>query len=423
MSQPETADPVPGSVAPTVQSMDPILYDALVIGAGIAGLSFAAAAAREGRRVLLVAARDAHPREFRAEKFSGREMDVLDRLGLGAGARTAATQIHTVVEGRWSRLIKRVPSREYAVHYPDFVDAVRAAMPDTVRNVTGRITGMTTGAEVQTLTLADGRRYAGRLLVIATGLGEALTRSLGFERRVVSQGHALVYGFNTACSYALFAGEQLIWSAEGGGDGIAYLTLFPLGTQVRANLFTYWPRGGAAAEAFLADPAAALQRLMPGLTRTYGAVEAVGPVQHRPIDIVEIANPVRDGVVVIGDAFCTTCPGWGTGITKALSDVTVLIRHLPDWLATPGMDSAKIAAFYTDPDKVAADQLSVGKSLRMRRMKMGRDVASRFLALRSTVFRRGEQALTDATAHLRTAVVQLRSAAARVRSKAPAANP
>ncbi|MCJ2082055.1 FAD-dependent oxidoreductase [Methylobacterium sp. J-090] len=416
MSQPEAPDPVPDAAAPPVQPIDPTLYDALVIGAGIAGLSFAAAAAREGRRVLLVAARDAHPREFRAEKFSGREMDLLDGLGLGHGARKAATEIHIAAEGRWGRLIKRIPSQEYAFHYPDLVDAVRVAMPDCADHVTGRVTGMTTGAEVQTLTLADGRRYEGRLLVIATGLGEALTRSLGFERRVVSQGNTLVYGFNTACSYALFAGEQLAWSAEGAGDGIAYLTLFPLGTQVRANLFTYWPRGGAAAEAFLADPAAALQRLMPGLTRTYGPVEAVGPVQQRPIDIVEIANPVRDGVVVIGDAFCTTCPGWGTGITKALSDVTVLARHLPGWLATPGMDSAKIAAFYADPDKLAVDRRSVGKSLRMRRMKMGRDMVSRFLSVRSTVFRRGEQVLKDAAARLPHALP-------RIRSNTPAANP
>jgi 2-polyprenyl-6-methoxyphenol hydroxylase-like FAD-dependent oxidoreductase len=381
--------------------MEPTYYDALVIGAGIAGLSFAAAAAREGRRVLLVAARDAHPREFRAEKFSGKEMDVLDRLGLGAGARTVATQIHTVIEGRWGRLLKRVPSREYAVHYPDFVDAVRGAMPETVDSVTGRVTAMTTGAEVQTLTLADGRRYAGRLLVVATGLGEALTRALGFERTMVSDGHALVFGFDTACDGDRFAGEQLIWSGEDSDDGIAYVTLFPLAGRIRANLFTYWPRGGEISDGFLADPTAALRRMMPGLTRTYGAIEATGPVQQRPIDLVRIANPVRDGVVVIGDAFCTTCPGWGTGITKALSDVTVLARHLPGWLATPGMDGAKIAAFYADAAKIAADDLSVGKSLRMRRLKMDRDLASRFLSLRSSIFRRGEQALKDLAARLR----------------------
>lgn len=404
MTQPGQSQGVPVSDAPTVRSMEPTYYDALVIGAGIAGLSFAAAAAREGRRVLLVSARDAHPREFRAEKFSGNEMDVLDRLGLGAGARTVATQIHTVIEGRWGRLLKRVPSREYAVRYPDFVDAVRGSMPDSVDSVIGRVTATTTGPEVQTLTLADGRRYAGRLLVVATGLGEALTRSLGFERRMVSDGHALVIGFDTACDFDRFAGEQLIWSGEDADDGIAYVTLFPLGDRIRANLFTYWPHGGATSDDFLTDPTTALQRLMPGLTRTYGTIRAVGPVQQRPIDLVEIANPVRDGVVVIGDAFCTTCPGWGTGITKALSDVTVLARHLPGWLDTPGMASTKIAAFYADAAKVAADELSVGKSLRMRRMKMDRDVVSRFLTLRSTVFRRGQQALKDLAARLRHAV-------------------
>jgi 2-polyprenyl-6-methoxyphenol hydroxylase-like FAD-dependent oxidoreductase len=400
MKQPEAADPVPVSNSPDPTPEHP-LYDILVVGAGIAGLSLAAWAARQGRSVLLVAARDTHPREFRAEKFSASEMAILDGCGLGVGARAVSTPLHTVIEGRWGRLIKRMASQEFAFHYPELVDAARAALPTAVTSVTGRISAAETGAETQTLTLADGRRYTGRLLVVATGLGEGLQRELGFERRLVSQGNTLVYGFNTAFSYALLAGEQLIWSAEAGGDGVAYLTLFPLGTQIRANLFTYWPRGGTAAEAFLADPAGTMRRLMPGLARTYGTVEPVGAIQQRPIDLVEIADPVRDGVVVIGDAFCTTCPAYGTGIRKALSDVTVLASLLPAWFATPGMDAAKIGSYYAHPEKLAADQRSVGVSLRLRRMAMGRDLVSRFLNLRSTVYRRGQQAMVDAAAKLR----------------------
>lgn len=414
MNQPEAADPVPDSHAALPR--EPAPYDVLVVGAGIAGLSLAAAAARDGRSVLLVAARDTHPREFRAEKFSASEMEILDRLGLGARARAVCTPLHTVIEGRWGRLIKRVASQEFAFHYPELVDAVRAALPPNVVNVTGRVTEAETGPEAQMLALADGRRFTGRLLVVATGLGEGLQRQLGFERRMVSQGNTLVYGFNTAFAYALLAGEQLIWSAEAGGDGIAYLTLFPLGTQIRANLFTYWPRGSAAAEAFVADPGGTLIRLMPGLTRTYGAIEAIGPIQQRPIDLVEISNPVRDGVVTIGDAFCTTCPAYGTGVRKALSDVTVLAALLPGWLASPGMGAEKVAAYYAHPAKVAADELSVGSSLRLRRMKMGRDIVSRFLNLRSTVYRRGQQALVDAAAGLR------RQAPRRMPGR-PAANP
>ncbi|GJD55904.1 Kynurenine 3-monooxygenase [Methylobacterium dankookense] len=414
MIQPEAADPVPESNASPMQTEAP-LYDVLVVGAGIAGLSLAAAAAREGRTVLLIAARDTHPREFRAEKFSSSEMGVLDRLGLGTGARAVATPLHTVIEGRWGRLIKRMASQEFAFHYPELVDAVRAALPRGVTSVTGRVAATATGADVQMLTLADGRRFAGRLLVVATGLGEGLQRELGFERRLVSQGNTLVYGFNTAFTYALLAGEQLIWSAEAGGDGVAYLTLFPLGTQIRANLFTYWPRGGTAAEAFLADPTGTMRRLMPGLARAYGTIEPVGAIQQRPIDLVEITNPVRDGVVVIGDAFCTTCPAYGTGIRKALSDVTVLASLLPAWFATPGMGAAKIGSYYKHPKKVAADQLSVGVSLRLRRMTMGRDLVSRFLSLRSTVYRRGQQAVVDAAAKLRRA--------APAASGTPAANP
>ena len=68
------------------------------------------------------------------------------------------------------------------------------------------------------------------------------------------------------------------------------------------------------------------------------------------------------------------------------------------------MESAKIAAYYAHPVKVATDRLSIGVSLRLRRMAMGRDAVSRFLSLRSAVYRRGQQRVVDAAAKLRRAV-------------------
>jgi 2-polyprenyl-6-methoxyphenol hydroxylase-like FAD-dependent oxidoreductase len=64
----------------------------------------------------------------------------------------------------------------------------------------------------------------------------------------------------------------------------------------------------------------------------------------------------RDGVVLIGDAFQTSCPAAGTGVSRLLTDVEQLCTaHLPRWLETPGMRAEKIAQFYDDPIKQAAD--------------------------------------------------------------------
>jgi 2-polyprenyl-6-methoxyphenol hydroxylase-like FAD-dependent oxidoreductase len=60
--------------------------------------------------------------------------------------------------------------------------------------------------------------------------------------------------------------------------------------------------------------------------------------------------------VLIGDAFQTSCPAAGTGVSRLLVDVDRLCNeHVPAWLATPGMGADKIARFYADPAKRAAD--------------------------------------------------------------------
>lgn len=59
---------------------------------------------------------------------------------------------------------------------------------------------------------------------------------------------------------------------------------------------------------------------------------------------IETLNYQQPGVVLIGDAFATSRPATGTGISKAFGDVDLLVnRHFPNWLATPGMAAEKIA--------------------------------------------------------------------------------
>jgi 2-polyprenyl-6-methoxyphenol hydroxylase-like FAD-dependent oxidoreductase len=74
------------------------------------------------------------------------------------------------------------------------------------------------------------------------------------------------------------------------------------------------------------------------------------------MDLYVVEGHRRDGVVLIGDAFQTSCPAAGTGVSRLLSDIDRLCTvHLPRWLATPGMPASKIAEFYDDPVKAAVD--------------------------------------------------------------------
>ena len=108
-------------------------------------------------------------------------------------------------------------------------------------------------------------------------------------------------------------------------------------------------------------------RMWPGLRRLMGDFTVTGFVQIRPVDLYVTNGYRQNGVVLVGDAFSTSCPAAGTGARKVLVDVERLCNvHIPRWLATPGMGEAKIAAFYDDPVKQACDVLCAKKAFGLR---------------------------------------------------------
>ena len=106
---------------------------------------------------------------------------------------------------------------------------------------------------------------------------------------------------------------------------------------------------------------------LPRLRRITGDFEVTGDVKIRPADLHVSSDHRQPGVVLVGDAFETTCPVTGTGTDKVFTDVERLCNvHIPAWLATEGMDENKIAAFYDDPVKTACDAWSSAKAYNFR---------------------------------------------------------
>jgi 2-polyprenyl-6-methoxyphenol hydroxylase-like FAD-dependent oxidoreductase len=192
--------------------------------------------------------------------------------------------------------------------------------------------------------------------VLANGLNWALRRSLGITCKLLSRLHSTTIGFDIVPQKRRFAFESLTYYGERLQDRISYLTLFKRGEGVRANLMTYWGADDPRLQDFRADPEAALLRIMPGLAPLLGRFSIVSPIRVRPADLYVAQNPAQPGLVLIGDAFATSCPAAGTGTEKALNDVWRLCAtHIPRWLATDGMAVSKIASFYADPCKQAVD--------------------------------------------------------------------
>ncbi|TXN23135.1 FAD-dependent monooxygenase [Methylobacterium sp. WL9] len=367
-----TLIPDPGQSAQPTDGPGTIDVDVAVLGAGIAGIAAASALARQGRRVALIAQHDRHPPEFRAEKLGEPQMRLLDRMGLGDVARKATTPFDGVWLHRFGRIVDRNAKREYGCDYARLIDALRGALPDSVERVVGRTDTIATGPDIQSVTLLDGRVVRARLLVVATGLGEGVRRQLGLRREMISPSHTLAAGFTLTRPPAAFPFPSLVWTGEHFGDRVSYLTLFPVGDTVRANLYVYRAQSDAWTQDFRLSPEAMLRRMMPRLEETFGEIRVDGKVVTRPIDLYRVQDHAgRDGFVVVGDAFATTCPITGTGIDKALTDVDRLCHvHVPAWLETPGMAADKLAGFYADPVKQVRDRSALRISLDARSIKI-----------------------------------------------------
>jgi 2-polyprenyl-6-methoxyphenol hydroxylase-like FAD-dependent oxidoreductase len=159
----------------------------------------------------------------------------------------------------------------------------------------------------------------------------------------------------------------LTYHAERARDRMALLTLFPIGSVMRANLFVYRDMQDPWLRQMRTSPREALLRVMPGLHKLMGDFDVNGPVKIRPVDLYVTHGYRQAGVVVVGDAFATSCPAAGTGAFKAINDVQRLCDvHIPRWLATPGMGEAKIATFYDDEVKRVCDRYCADKAFFLR---------------------------------------------------------
>ena len=120
-----------------------------------------------------------------------------------------------------------------------------------------------------------------------------------------------------------------------------------------------------------------------------------GDIKIRPADLYVSTDYLQPGIVLVGDAFETTCPVTGTGTDKVFTDVERLCNvHIPAWLATDGMDADKIAAFYDDPVKKACDAWSSAKAYNFRSLTIENELYwsaqrwARFLSGSGKVLRR-----------------------------------
>lgn len=346
--------------------------DIVIAGGGLAGSTAAAMLGRAGYGVVLVDPHPVYPPDFRAEKLDGTQTAVLRKTGLADAVLRAATLDGESWVARFGRLIEKRPGDQHGILYDTLVNTIRGEIPANVDVIHAKVTDISVSAERQAVTLSTGEAMSARLVVVANGLNVGLRHRLGMARHDVSKTHSIMLGFDLlAVDRAAFSFPALTYYGERVADRTAYVTLFPVAQTMRANLCVYRDMDDPWLRQFRAAPRETLMALMPGLTKITGAFEVPGVVKIRPADLYVTTGWRKGGVVLIGDAFSTSCPAAGTGTGKVFTDVERLCNvHIPRWFATPGMGADKIAAFYDDPVKRAYDAHSAHKAFHLRSLSI-----------------------------------------------------
>ena len=370
-----------------------------IVGGGLAGSLAAAMLGRAGVDCMLIDPHTRYPDDFRCEKLDGAQVLLLHKTGLADAVLRVSTPDRESWVARFGRVIEKRPGDQEGIFYAPLVNTIRAEIPPHVPFAVAKAVSIGQSPEGKIIDLSNGERVRARLVVLANGLSVSLRDQLGLTRKIISPCHSISIGFNMQpAGRRAFDFPAMTSYAEQPTKRAALITMFPIGAAMRANLFVYRDMEDPWLRAVRSETQEALFDLMPSLRNTVGPFTVEGRVQVRPVDLYVTDGHRQDGIVLIGDAFSTSCPAAGTGARKALNDVERLCNfHIPKWLATSNMDSDKIAAFYDDPVKRACDLFSIEKAFALKAVSIG-------TGLRWEIRRRGKFVAQYARGRLRSAL-------------------
>jgi 2-polyprenyl-6-methoxyphenol hydroxylase-like FAD-dependent oxidoreductase len=307
--------------------------DVAIVGGGLAGSLAAAMLGRKGCDAVLIDPHPVYPPDFRCEKLDGPQVATLEKTGLAQAVLKAATHDRESWVARMGRIVEKRPGDQHGILYDTLVNTVRALIPKSTRIIYGKAKDISTGADRQTVTLSCGEEISARLVVLANGLNIGLRQKLGMTRVVMSEAHSISIGFDMRpAGRHAFEFPALTYYFERPSERMAFLSMT-------------------------------------------GPFEVTDFIKIRPVDLYVTEGHRQAGIVLVGDAFATSCPAAGTGARKVLTDVERLCNvHIPRWLTTAGMGEDKITAFYDDPVKRACDAHSAAKAYHLRSFSIDRSL-------------------------------------------------
>lgn len=326
-------------------------FDVVVAGAGMAGATFALAAALGGLKVALI-----DPLPFDAQlapTFDGRSTAIafstfrmLDALGVGEALRPHACRMDhiLVTDGHRPGAGSRAPLPAFvrfdAEEIADRTDGeplgymvenrhIRAALAEAVNRAgvelltPAAVADVTTDAGLATVTLSDGRRLRCALVVGAEGRTSRVREAAGIS--------TLGWGYGQS-------GVVVTVRLERDHDNTAHEYFLPGGpfailplTDRRASLvWTETTRRGQSLKA--ASPQAFQAHLMRRFGEFLGNITVEGPVFVYPLSLQLAEQLTAPRVALLGDAAHAVHPVAGQGLNMGLKDAAALVEVLTEAL-------------------------------------------------------------------------------------------
>ena len=323
--------------------------DLIIAGGGLAGATLALAVARmvPSLRVTVVEAfplsPDALPESYqpsydaRSTALAWGSRLIFEELGLWHRLAEHATPIHHIhVSDRGHFGATRLHASEHGQEALGYVadnrwmglclmrellaTNVQWQAPAEVRNMTP----MPGGVQVELASGENGiRKLTARCLVVADGGRSGLRERLGFQPSHQSYGqNALIANVSASDSHGFTAFERF---TEAGP-----MALLPHGSPSRAShqsALVWTLADEALAEVLELSDEDKCRRLQERFGWRLGRFTRIGSCHHYPLTLTTVAEPVRPGAVLVGNAAHALHPVAGQGFNLALRGLMTLVEQ------------------------------------------------------------------------------------------------
>lgn len=367
---------------------EPVDTDIVVIGAGMVGVSFAAALLRNAPDIRLTLVEpspiteDGEPYQpsfdTRSTVLSTGTTDWFNELGLWQDMQlhaTAIKKIHVSDQGRFG--VTELDCSEtgvdafgYVVENPwlgrvlnkHLLDLGQATVMDNCKVLS--LKSLADRAEVTVENAQGGQNVIStRLVIMADGGRSGLTEQLGIWReRIPYEQVAVIANVVTEKPHHHQAWERF--------TGKGPLAMLPLARQNRQNrVALVWTHGEADGDSVMKlTDHEFLERLQKDFGYRLGRLLSVGKRQCYPLSLTTAKEQIRPGLVLLGNAAHTLHPVAGQGFNLAFRDCLELAAVIQEAMSV-GKNPGSIDVLDQYQQRIGRDQLTtIGFSDRLTRL-------------------------------------------------------